>query len=348
MIKHISVLLCIFISNLCFTQDKTAEIDSIIKATYALNPDIGISVGFVYDKDQHFFNYGNVNRTGIQKVDSQTSFEIGSITKLLTSYLIIQQVEAGKINLDSVIDNYLPSKIILNSAIKNKIRVSDLASHQSGLPDFNFEHLMMINPMQPLDEVTKEMVDSILTNTSDLNSLGSYKYSNISYVLLGSILENVCNDSYENILQKNLLTPFKMNKTLTSAFNGNNQSSGHNAKNEQMVFFNWNSIIGPAGLLKSNSVDMLKFVIELLNDDNESISHKLTNTYFKNTFIELGIGLNILKENGNIIYAKTGDTLGQSSVLAFNPEKKWGVIILTNQANSTARLLFSEIKKILK
>ena len=44
-----------------------------------------------------------------------------------------------------------------------KIKVSDLASHQSGLPDFDFKQLMKVNPKQPLNEVTKQMVDSILS-----------------------------------------------------------------------------------------------------------------------------------------------------------------------------------------
>lgn len=345
--KHIIVILSIIISNLCFAQNKITKIDSIIKAKYILNPEIGISIGLVYNTDQYFFNYGNSNRTDGQTIESETIFEIGSVTKLLTAYLIAQQVEKRKINLDNYIDDYLPSHIVLDSSIKNIIKISDLASHQSGLTDFDFKHLMTINPLQPLDEVTKEMVDSILTNTSDLNSLGSYKYSNISYVLLGYILENVCKDSYDNILRKNLLTPLKMNQTMTMVYKGSKQTTGYNAENEQRDFFNWNSTIAPAGLIKSNATDMLKFVIELLNYENESINAKLKTTFFKNTFIELGLGLNIIRENENVIYAKTGDTLGQSSVLAFDPEKKWGVIILTNQANGTARGLFNEILEVL-
>lgn len=145
MIKHLSVILWILISNISFAQNQISKIDSIIKAIYTLNPDIGISVGFVNEKDEHFFNYGYTSRAGSQKVDCETSFEIGSITKLFTTYLISQQVEAGKMNLDSVIDIYLPSKIILNTAIKNRIKVSDLASHKLGIPDFDFEHLMSIN-----------------------------------------------------------------------------------------------------------------------------------------------------------------------------------------------------------
>jgi len=114
-----------------------------------------------------------------------------------------------------------------------------------------------------------------------------------------------------------------MRNTLTSVIEGRNQTTGYNAKNEKRDFFNWNSVIAPAGLIKSNTKDMLKFVIELLNYENKPINTKLESTYFKNTFIEYGLGINILTENGKVVFFKTGDTLGQSSVLAYNPEERW-------------------------
>lgn len=324
------------------------KIDSIIKVNSNLNPKVGISVGFISNNEEHFFNYGNLNRTDSAKISENSIFEIGSITKLFTAYLIAQQVELGKINLDNVIDGYLPSFFKLNKDIQNQIKVSDLASHQSGLPDFDFKQLMEVNPKQPLNEVTKKMVDSILTNTSKLNSYGSYQYSNISYVLLGYILENIVKDNYENIIKNNILTTYNMSKTKTSDYVDNDITAGYNAQGELQDFFNWNSVIAPAGLLKSNSIDMLKFIRLLLMPNNQAINSQLERTYFMNTFIELGLGSNVVREDGNIIFVKTGDTLGQSCVLAYNPEKKWGIIILTNQANSNARQVFNQIFETLK
>lgn len=347
--RLIITILFVFFINTTTAQQILNHIESIIENIHTSNPEIGISVGLVLKGDQHFFSYGNINRKDSLKINNETIFEIGSVTKLITSYLISQQVELGKIDLDDYIDDHFPSHIKLNSAIKNKIKISDLASHQSGLPDFDIQYLLTNNPENPFDEVTKKMVDSILINTSDLSTQGTYKYSNISYILLGYILENTYKDSYQNILWKNLLVPLKMNTTLTSEFDGNkNQTIGYNANNEPKNLFNWNSIFAPAGLIKSNSSDMLKFVIELLNQENEKINTRIENTYFKNTYIELGLGLNILRDHKNIVYAKSGDSLGQSCVLGYNPDKKWGVIILTNQANSVARQLFSEITEILK
>lgn len=348
MIRLSIFLFTIFSINISFTQNDIEVIKKTISNIYKENPDIGISVGIISNDSLYFFNHGKINRKSDYKVNNQTIFEIGSITKLITSYLIAQQVEMGNINLNNYIDEYLPENIKLNKAIKNKIRVSDLASHQSGLQDFNLKNLVELNPKQPFDEVTIDMVNSILSNNFDLGSHGCYKYSNISYVLLGIILEQTYNDNYENILQEELFKPLGMNNTKLSGFEKNdNTTIGYNAYGEPTDMFNWNKVFAPAGLVKSNSSDMLKFLSELLDNKNQLINNVLQTIFFKNTFIELGLGLNILRDEDAIMYAKSGDSLGQSCVLGYNQKKKWGIIILTNQANSTAKFAFNKIIKLL-
>ncbi len=351
MIKTIRILL-VLVAVLalvhCTAQNKSAKVNSIVKEIYEENPDLGISVGLIYNDEKHFFNYGSINREKERQVDNQSVFEIGSVSKLLTSYLIAQQVEKGNIQLNDYIDDYLSGYFRMNPAIQRQIKISDLASHQSGLPDFDLSRLLNVNPHNPFDEVTEQMVDSILFTTTDLSKLGSYEYSNVSYVLLGYILESVCDDKYEQILKKYILDPLRMDGTLTSeVIQTDNITTGYSSLNEPQVMFNWNGTFAPAGLVKSTSLDMVKFLEELLASTNNDLMDELETPYFKNTHVELGLGLNILREEGNVIYAKSGDSLGQSCVLGYNPDKNWGVIILTNQASGIARQIFGDIIPIL-
>lgn len=347
MTKYIVSIIALFYFNLCSAQNKMAEIHNIVKTASEMDSSLSISLGFHYDNHAHYLNYGYTNHTDRVEVDLFSIFEIGSITKLFTAYLIAEQAALGNIDLNETIDAYLPLFLVLNSAIQNKIKVSDLASHQSGLPDFDFQKMMRIDPNQPLDLVTKETVDSVLRNTVELETYGSYQYSNISFVLLGYILENVTQTSYEALIKERMLVPFGMKNTMGSDFEDKNHTIGYNAKGEEKDFFNWNSVIAPAGLLKSNAQDLLEFVHVLMNTENDAITNELERTYFKNTFIELGFGLNIIRENEHVIFAKTGDTLGQSTVLAYNPVQNWGIVILTNQANGTARKMFEEILEVM-
>jgi len=347
--KHLcTFLLLLLLSNLSIAQNTVHQIDSLVQAISLQHPAVGMSVGFFQNGNATFFNHGFTNQTEEVPVDEHTTFEIGSITKLFTAYLIAQQVAMDKIQVDQFIDAYIPDVLKLNPAIQNQIRISDLASHQSGLPEFDMMQLIQQNPIQPLDEVSLGLVDSILIHTTSLESIGTYRYSNISYVLLGYIIEQALDDTYENSIRNQILQPLQMNQTYTSDFRQGTLTTGYNAKGEPQALFNWNSVMAPAGLLKSNTSDLIQFLKVLLHPKTPSINATIQQTYFKNTFIELGLGLNILRVDDQVIYAKTGDSLGQSSVLAYNPVQQWGVVILTNQANGIARELFGNVLEVMQ
>lgn len=58
---------------------------------------------------------------------------------------------------------------------------------------------------------------------------------------------------------------------------------------------------------------------------------------YKDEKREMGLGLNIVTDDKNTIYMKSGDSMGQSSIICYNRNKKWGIIILLDQRNSKMR-----------
>ncbi|MEO0405320.1 MAG: serine hydrolase domain-containing protein, partial [Bacteroidota bacterium] len=307
-----------------FAQDHIQQIDSLLEITASNNPEIGISLVFIEDENVHFANKGNTSRISEQLVSENSIYEIGSITKLFTTYLLANEVAFDRIDLTQFIDHYLHDSFNLNPSIQNTIRVSDLASHQSGLPDFNLMELIEINPSQPFDEVSFSMVDSILTNTEDLETYGCYEYSNISFALLGFILENATQNTYEELLQKHIFDPFNMQHTYSASFDVPELTTGHSPDGTETEMFNWNPVVAPAGFLKSSTHDLSFFVQALLDSRTETINSALEETLFKSTYIEMALGLNVIREGSSVVFAKTGDSLGQSGVLAYCPEGNWG------------------------
>ncbi|WP_343534953.1 hypothetical protein [Pedobacter sp.] len=51
----------------------------------------------------------------------------------------------------------------------------------------------------------------------------------------------------------------------------------------------------------------------------------------------MGLGTNIITDDQNTLYVKTGDSMGQSSIICYNRAKNWGIIILLDQRNSKMR-----------
>ncbi len=328
----------LLVSHFSFGQDFSQKIDSIIKDNYKKNPDVGISVGFINNNEEYYTAYGKLNAESQLEINKNSIFEIASITKILTSNLIAQAVIDGKIKLDDYIDGYLPPVYVLQENLKNKIKISDLASHQSGLPDVDFGKLMELDPQQPLNSVTEKTLTTIINNCSELIDYGKYRYSSIGYILLGQILEKQYNRHYDEMIRAKITKPLQMRNTLTIDFNVKNRTVGHNSDGGIQDFLKWN-IAAPAALVKSNAADMLKFLKAVLNKETTIgkaaiITEKV---FYKDEKREMGLGLNISTDDKNTVYLKSGDSMGQSSVICYNRAKNWGIIILLNQRNSKMR-----------
>ena len=335
-LKVLAALL--LISNCSFGQDISKKIDSIIKDSYKKNPEVGISVGFIKSNDEYYTAYGDLNPGSQTKINKKSIFEIASITKILTSNLIAQAVIDHKIKIDDYIDNLLPEAYVLHENLKNKIKISDLASHQSGLPDIDFGKLIELDPQQPVSSVTEKTLTTIVNNCTDLIDYGKYRYSTIGYTLLGQILEKVYGKSYDEIIRGKIIEPLHMTNTLTKDFEVKNRTIGHNPSGGVQEFMKWN-VTAAAGLVKSNAFDMVAFLKAVLNKETAIgkaaiITEKI---FYKHENREMGLGTNIVTDDKNTIYMKSGDSMGQSSIICYNRAKNWGIIILLNQRNSKMR-----------
>jgi len=95
------------------------------------------------------------------RLDENTKFRIGSITKTFTAVLVFKAIEEGKIKLTDKIDKYFPT-------IKNakKISIGNLLSHRSGIHNFTTNEDY---PNWETEKKTEEqMTEIIIKGGSDL------------------------------------------------------------------------------------------------------------------------------------------------------------------------------------
>ncbi|MEO1290789.1 MAG: serine hydrolase domain-containing protein [Chloroflexota bacterium] len=110
-----------------------SEIESLIESTIAEHNIIGLAVGLVKDQSTTFIKPYGVSDSATQSpVTTDTLFRLGSITKIFTSYLLMQLVEAGQVQLDDAITTYLPEFKKFDS--NSTVMFQHLATHTSGLP----------------------------------------------------------------------------------------------------------------------------------------------------------------------------------------------------------------------
>ena len=106
--------------------EKLDEIDAMITSFMAKHKITGLSVGLLYKGKNELITHGREGLT----INDSTTFEIGSVTKTFTTYLLAKAIETKKLNLNTTVGELLPT--IKNKAVST-ITLEELARHTSGL-----------------------------------------------------------------------------------------------------------------------------------------------------------------------------------------------------------------------
>ena len=110
-------------------------------------------------------------------------------------------MEGDRFQLSDDLEALLPEFDVPGSA---NITVHHLLLHISGLPNENDDIYKMAK--SPYDYVAETLLN-------EPNSLGSFNYANLDYVLLGLIIEKFDAVSYEQSVQKRILDKYSMSQT---------------------------------------------------------------------------------------------------------------------------------------
>src|SRR5689334_2021631 len=118
-----------------FTSLEVEEIRNIlIKRIDQQKQAVGIVAGMIDSMGRRVIAYGNLAAGDRRTVDGDTIFEIGSITKIITSLLLADMVERKEVALDDPAFRYLPQEVRIPERSGRAITLRDLSNHTSGLP----------------------------------------------------------------------------------------------------------------------------------------------------------------------------------------------------------------------
>ena len=163
-----------------------AEIRKILAdRLYAQNLGIGIVVGVIDANGRRVFAFGGLSRNDNRRLDGETVFEIGSITKEFTSLLLTDMARRGEVALTDPVSRYLPEGVTVPERNNRKITLADLSTHSSGLPRMpsNFKPKDDANPYA--DYSVQQLYD-FLSGYRLTRDIGTqYEYSNLGAGLLG-------------------------------------------------------------------------------------------------------------------------------------------------------------------
>jgi len=310
------------------------SIEQIVKTAIKKNylPSLSIAVS----KDgkiifQEAYGFSDIENNVPASVNSV--YRIGSGSKTMTASIIMALYEKGLLNLDDPIQKYAPSF----PEKKAPITVRQLLCHQSGIRNYSNDHYT--DEYYSVKRYSSSCdATSVFKNDTLIALPGSkYSYTTYGYVVLGCIIENVTGLTYEQALQKYVLSPSKMTQTTldypekiipfrVKPYEKDNNGSPRNAKPVDL------SNKFPGGGILSTSVDLVRFGNALLN--STTLQKPTTNLMWTRQPINngeitgYGLGWNISSDNNEIFHG--GASAGGTAFLYILKNEKIVISFLTN------------------
>jgi CubicO group peptidase (beta-lactamase class C family) len=143
---------------------------------------IGTPEAILYEKTWGYTQWGG------SPIDPQTLFDLASLTKpLWTTVLYMTAVNGVKVGLDDTLPRFYPSAVL--SSKTRRITLLQLLNHSSGFPPYIpfYRELIAL----PLDQRPSALQSGILS-TPLLSEPGrTSRYSDLGFILLGMLLEEI-------------------------------------------------------------------------------------------------------------------------------------------------------------
>ena len=109
------------------------HIEEYLEKTCTLAPSLNCIVFNKYGEDVFNLSHGLSNVENKSRVNIETCYGIGSVTKIFTALAVLKLVERNDIKIENYVSDYLSDEKLSNILKNSNIKVSNLLSHTSGL-----------------------------------------------------------------------------------------------------------------------------------------------------------------------------------------------------------------------
>lgn len=305
----------------------------------------------VFNKNETLFSECLGNSTYGFKIDDKTIFSIQSISKNVTALATIIAIQDGLLNLDSTINDYLPSFTInscFEDSAEQKITLRMLLSHTAG-----FTHEAPIGnnyDYTPCD--TKDHIYSISKTWLKFPVGTNYSYSNLGFDLVSEVIAQKTGTSFSDYLKLRIFQPLSMTNTTVDdneVVLNKDRTEGYIPAVKKKHY----SIPLPgSGAVYTNLSDFIKYTQLLMNYGKTSNKTLIDKKYIyemcKININNYGLGTYIDKSN-NILYINhNGGGFGYSATLLWFPEYDLGSVILCYRPSNTFDICFSIMNDYIK
>ncbi|MFC2138964.1 serine hydrolase domain-containing protein [Bacteroidota bacterium] len=332
-------------------NDLDMRVNEVIAPYAQESSTASVSIGILKDNQISYYGYGETKKGNNIIPDSETIYEIGSITKTFTALLMIDYLQSNSLSIDCPINNLLPADIPLLQYNSKPIRIKHLLNHTSGLPRLPDDFNNGSDPNNPYKHYDSTKMYSFLKTFNLQREPGkTFEYSNFGMGLAGIILERQTHASYEQLLLEKICIPLGLDKTkiILDKIDSLNFAIGHDDKGNQAPHWDDLNAFNGAGAIKSNARDLVHYGKSILSSQSTGIKTQIDsclNVTFISSDTKMASGWGYQYKNGYEFYSHAGGTAGFSSKIVICKNKNIVLVVLFSNASSDKR--FDYVNQIL-
>lgn len=342
-------------------QDDTARansIDELVQQFFESGSYPSLSVGVVEnDRLVYARSLGVADKASGQPATPYTLYEIGSVGKVFTTTVLAILHDRGALQIDDPVEKWVPAVEEVSRSFESgqQLTLEHLATHTSGLPGIpaNVGHL----PPFQWKGYSAEDLHRSFKDTELLYPAGkSMVYSTLGVGLLGHVMAVATRRPYEAVIAEELLLPLGMHDTVITLqphqrdrysvgyFSGDSQ--------EEVPYYEYGILAG-GGAHRSTVTDLALFLraqwgypgsaTNPLNERVRSALHRIRWQSGEDNGGRTALGWFAEPHEGvGTIFSHRGRTAGHGAVVAFIPELRVGVILLTNRGGRDSNIMMAE------
>lgn len=304
------------------------QYELILERTKKFPPNAQLSIALIKNGETKFFGIKRENDSSMTFDNHQMVFETGSISKVFTGTLLANFARDKKLELDD------PIHTALDFPLKDQVEITfkQLATHTSGLPRIppSLDSVSLDNPYKEYgEEVLRKYLSEELVMVNKPGE--SCDYSNLGFGLLGYVLGEIEDATYEEMAQNLIFSRYDMKHSTTDRkLIESTLVKGLNDKGEEVP--NWDMAVhmGAGGILSSVE-DMAKFGLAQFDPSHTELELSRTNFFKVTENYSMALGWSIIRtESGAVWNWHNGGTGGYTSSMILDTKAKNGVIILSN------------------
>ena len=338
-------------------QSGVDGIDTMVREFFGSGLFPSLSVGLVKDDKLVYTRALGVADKGTGRPATiETIYELGSVGKVLTSTVLAILHDRGVLQIDDSVQKWVPSigDIPEYPEGSAQITLEHLATHTSGLPGTpaNVDHL----PPFQWKGYSPELLHEGFKKTELLHAAGEQlAYSTLGMGLVGHVMAIATGKTYEKVIEDELLLPLGMKDTIIPLREDQQErySVGYESSesSNEVPYYEYGILAG-GGAHRSTVPDLARFLkaqwgvpTNDTNPVNMTVRSELHRIRWKSDDRETMIALGwfvVPREGIGTMLVHRGRTPGHGAVVGFIPEKKAGVIVLTNRGGRDANISIAD------